>query len=132
MQNAWNNDLTFVNIWTVKRGNAAATADRITVFAAKADALYILIKKAVRHDMMHQQGWCHLQVSVHEITLPDKIVMSEPENVLEWYAYQERHENQADARSNNNGAEAWNIPGDASIFASPAHPKYSNNEKRAA
>lgn len=30
------------NIWTVKRGKAAATAERIMVFAANADALYIM------------------------------------------------------------------------------------------
>jgi hypothetical protein len=32
---------TFVNIWTVNNGNAAATADRTMVFAANALALYI-------------------------------------------------------------------------------------------
>lgn len=34
--------LTFVNIWTVNSGNAAATAERTMVLAANADALYIL------------------------------------------------------------------------------------------
>jgi hypothetical protein len=34
--------LALVNIWTVNRGNAAATADRIMVLAANAEELYIL------------------------------------------------------------------------------------------
>ena len=34
--------LTLVNNCTVKRGNAAATADRIAVFADNAEALYVL------------------------------------------------------------------------------------------
>ena len=34
--------LTLVNIWTVNRGNAAATADRIIVLEANAEELYIL------------------------------------------------------------------------------------------
>lgn len=33
---------TFVNIWVVNNGNTAATADRIAVLAANAEALYIL------------------------------------------------------------------------------------------
>lgn len=35
---------TAVNICTVKRGKAAATAERIITFAANAEALYILKK----------------------------------------------------------------------------------------
>ena len=34
--------LTLVNNWAVKRGNAAATADRIKLHAANAEALYVL------------------------------------------------------------------------------------------
>ena len=42
VKNKLNLVLTLVNNWTVKRGNAAAVADRTTVFAANAEALYIL------------------------------------------------------------------------------------------
>ena len=42
MANIYNVILTLVNIWTVNRGNAAATADRIIVLAANAEELYIL------------------------------------------------------------------------------------------
>ena len=34
-------ELTFVNIWTVNNGKAAATPDLKIVFAAKAEALYM-------------------------------------------------------------------------------------------
>lgn len=33
-----------MNIWTVNKGKAAATADRTIVLAANAEALYILIE----------------------------------------------------------------------------------------
>jgi hypothetical protein len=36
---------TFVNIWVVNNGNTAATADRIEVLAANAEALYMLKRK---------------------------------------------------------------------------------------
>lgn len=47
-------------------------------------------------------------------------------------AYQERHENQTDADTNEDGADPWNIPWDAGVLACPPQPKYANNETRAA
>jgi hypothetical protein len=41
---SWKAVRTLVNIWTVKRGKTAAMADLNIVFAAIADALYILGK----------------------------------------------------------------------------------------
>jgi len=60
--------LTLVNIWTVNRGNAAATADRIMVLAANAEELYIL--KANLGFSMRDNSWTTTkdsQIGVDEI-----------------------------------------------------------------
>jgi len=61
-----------VNIWTVKRGKAAATAERMMVFAANADALYIL-KNIVRRETERQINDVNSQIGIDEVALEGKI-----------------------------------------------------------
>ena len=108
--------LTLSNIRTVKSGNAAPTAERTMVFAASADAAYIMYV-SIRYACVHISGARQPGHASREAGRG---------------THHEGDEDHADARADRDRRERGDVPRHAGVVARPSEPERAEDEERRA